>query len=755
MVLTVSHVQTSQTLHELCNAKNKPIHMLEESESEVLIINSTVDTQTHNLRLSRVKNKCRLEYKVCPSCHFEIVLKDLTIPCYRPECRCGFLEIEETFPQQKLKYCGNYNESVMHFESKTRHVKLDFVQMGNVFNIALNITARRNHYTITGMPGSEHFIQSPFFPSKYPPDYGAEYTFHSLDPKGCVQLLFLDFQLLPQSYIEVSGHSSYRVDTYNGDIFRPPAFTSQGIQLTLKFEAHGMLASSKAGFRAKYNFFRSDWKFAIEAPYTDCGGTAKSYGGIMAVNAPDGVGLVDCIWLLYPPLFSHRSLFSAMIREFQNTGIGSVLEFRKGLTSLAPAVKTIECSISGCPTERSEITISASVGVYIRFRGHMKKESSLIISYCTFKDGECTGDEFECANGRCIQKFLQCDGYDHCTDNSDEEKCHDDIIISTTSMSTRMITGVPQVIRERIPAGVVSLIAITAISGLSIGILACILIRNKFYRTRPVRRESRQVQHRISDVAQIQHRISDVGGEAPVLHVRQIEENPPSYEDVLKHSERFPHLSYASQADAETNCSFTDFQCTSEETLRASHENFHGSMHNSQYNLRNSTVTCASHSSGSTPDACHLSFASNSCSVIHPSEYAIKKCIHESTRKLCRSLESKVNQCCCHYSCSNIHVIKHEYVVLQTLPYKHVRCMTLPPNYKFPQRERSKSNRGSSCNVQEVNSCSSATEKEMKECNCSVINEILPVAKNRCFSDPYQVTVLDLHSFFRKKASTF
>lgn len=744
-VLTVSCSKTSQTLHDLCKTKNKPIHTLEENESEVLIVNSVTNSKTHNLMYPRFKNRCHLEYKVCPSCHFEVLLKNMTIPCLPIECRCGFLEIEEVLPRQRLKYCGNHSGSVLRFESKTRHITLDFIQMEDSFHVILNITARRNLYTITGMPGVEYFIESPFFPTEYPPDYSAEYIFHSLDPKGHVRLLFLDFQILPKSYIEVFGHNAFRVETYSGNTFRPPAFTSHGIQMTLKFDANSMLAS-KAGFRAKCRFFRSDWNFFMETPYTDCSGEMETFGGIISVNPPSDVEqLVDCIWLLYPP-FHKRNLFSATISEFENIGRGSFLEFRKGISSVSPVIKTFECHSSLCPDqiETPEITVSAAVGIYIRFRGRLRKESSLVFSYCTFSERECTNREFRCANGRCIHRSLHCDGYDHCTDNSDEEKCQAEIVSTTTSKSTRMITAVPPV-GDKIPGGVTSLITLAALSGLVIVILVVVLIVRKFRKTRPVRRESHQAQH-----------VVNVAGENPALSVCQNEENPPSYEDVLKYSGRFPRLSYASQTDAETNCSFRAFQSSSEETLYTSHDNLTASNDHVKNSLRNPTALHKSRS-GSTPDIAHLSFVSNPHCVIHSSESPSRRSIQES-RRLCRSLESRINRWCRQdspHSCSSIHIIEH--VVLQTLPYKHIRCMTLPPNYKLPQRERQSSNHGSSGNTQKTYSSSRVmgAETQLKECSCSLIGDILPTARNRGFSDSHRVTVVNVQSFCRKKASTF
>ena len=39
---------------------------------------------------------------------------------------------------------------------------------------------------------------------------------------------------------------------------------------------------------------------------------------------------------------------------------------------------------------------------------------------CDVPEGECLSCQYQCTNGRCIDKYYKCNGVDDCGDNSDE-----------------------------------------------------------------------------------------------------------------------------------------------------------------------------------------------------------------------------------------------------------------------------------------------------------------------------------------------
>lgn len=64
-----------------------------------------------------------------------------------------------------------------------------------------------NSYIVTGTPkegySSGQIIETPYFPKLYQYDYIAEYVLQSDSPDGHVMLMFIDYQIAHESFIEV------------------------------------------------------------------------------------------------------------------------------------------------------------------------------------------------------------------------------------------------------------------------------------------------------------------------------------------------------------------------------------------------------------------------------------------------------------------------------------------------------------------------------------------------------------------------
>lgn len=50
-------------------------------------------------------------------------------------------------------------------------------------------------------------------------------------------------------------------------------------------------------------------------------------------------------------------------------------------------------------------------------------ESLTVLSLLEFNNGRCKSEEFECADGGCIDLAYKCDGENDCSDFSDEAAC--------------------------------------------------------------------------------------------------------------------------------------------------------------------------------------------------------------------------------------------------------------------------------------------------------------------------------------------
>ncbi|KAF8781857.1 Elongation of very long chain fatty acids like protein [Argiope bruennichi] len=295
-----------------------------------------------------------------------------------------------------------------------------------------------NTYIITGVPKegyrSGQYIETPYFPELYQFDYIAEYVLQSDFSDGHVMLMFIDYQIARESFIEIVGHNGTHPARYNGDIFRPPVIISQNHQLNLRFEANNQV---KPGFRA-ICFFIKDPDLKARKPYTNCGGSKYKLGGVLTIDIHANHDYYDCLWNLSPHIatFEQTSFFLFISNiSLENIGPNTTLEFREGLNSKSKLVKSINCNNGNCDLIPTEITVPALTGLYIRFNGFLNPASVFKMVYGTYRTGNCSKDEVFC-NERCLLTALRCDGIEQCPDGRDEEQCtSSSIVLSTTPRS--------------------------------------------------------------------------------------------------------------------------------------------------------------------------------------------------------------------------------------------------------------------------------------------------------------------------------
>lgn len=496
--------------------------------------------------LSAVPQRCSVELITCPSCHFLIEIQQMNIPSCSSDqtCRCDFLWMKEVmFGRGGKEFCGfqENSSSALVYESQTKLVSVDFLYSGSYKEaFLLQFYVKPNIYVFQSgfdsLSNNSGVFSSPNFPGGYPTDFSAEYVFENKNPMGLVQIIFSDFQLSLWSFLEVYDSNGTRIKLYNGNTFRPPAILSSGSTLTVKFQENEEYP--RLGFRAEYTFLNYVGKYWLNRPSTDCGGPVEDAGGaitMMNLVPSNSIKAFDCVWLIRPRAPNiPRTKIAIRVAQFEEMGLKSTLAIREGQHSSAPLLELVTPYQSDVPRGQEYVALSIT-GFYIRLIGYFTKKSHLAIIYTAFRYEGCyAASDFECKNRRCISKELECDGFNHCGDGSDEAACHGidhGTVLPEDASWWRTLTPNYYFPKQDSGSGfgTNTLIVVTSVAGLGMLILTGVMIVMKLNYRRRNAEHNREVLQTISASLDFEN--------SPEHHVPSdlpLYDPPPSYDDVIK-----------------------------------------------------------------------------------------------------------------------------------------------------------------------------------------------------------------------------
>ncbi|XP_076265978.1 CUB and LDLa domain [Rhynchophorus ferrugineus] len=500
------------------------------------------------------EGKCTVDFITCPSCVIEIKFKYLNISrtCNKSpmfsECNCDYLLIYETSYKDASgeQFCGKFlkgNASELEYTSKTRFVTVDYIftqEYGRAFS--LEFTAKRNRVVLEGYPKWDHMnnlnqnIMSPYFPHRYPSDLNTEHVIECHSREPCrISIIFTDFLIAESSILEFFDFNGQRMYVISGNIFRPLPVVTSGPSLTMRFYANG---ATNMGFKATYSFILSNLDASAFKPNLGCGGEINNLGGgITMMNmVPDKAQFFDCIWIIKPPVhFLYRKThLYVKVTNFSDFAGMAELVLRQGLTSSEPAVEVLRYPLSRFnPLEEKEHVVPINQGFYINLRGLFKPQSRVALVYAAFNYKECfSGLDFLCHNMRCISTLLNCDGFDHCGDNSDESAdCTDD------PRDHREFSKIPNFLFPKAETygdlTTATIIFFTCTFGLIGVIFAMALV---LYRVNIRARHQRQIQDHMETInAILEEGAIEMEEEISISDDPPDYEPPPEYSDVIQY----------------------------------------------------------------------------------------------------------------------------------------------------------------------------------------------------------------------------
>ncbi|XP_025162221.1 uncharacterized protein LOC105191269 isoform X2 [Harpegnathos saltator] len=465
-------------------------------------------------------------------------------------CRCDYVWLSEP-PYEDVSgtpFCGSYAPITYRSSTRTLSINLLYSQ-SHKHAFTIEYTAERNRLHLKGTEmtsgtptkGSNGtgggILTSPFFPARYPRDLGLEYIITCPNEASTcrIRLLFSDFQMATVSIMEFYDWNGQRLDVSSGARFRPPFIISSGPSLLIRFYANG---GTGLGYKAFYSFVIGHAFDKSVQPITDCGGYVENLGGAITMMnmVGQGVKTYDCVWLIRPPKnFLHMKTHMYLkVVAFADMAGNTELIIKEGPTSALMALEVIRHPASQLqPPRHREHVASVSSGFHVSLRGTFGPSSHLAIAYAAFSYMDCfAGTDFLCQNHRCIPTQLNCDGFDHCGDNSDEPAtCFQDWEVEPRGRkwhTNKANYYFPKI--DRYPdLKTATLVFVASSLGLIVLISALIIL---LYRIGARARQQRELQSRLETISELLDgaRIDEISipDDPPVY------EAPPGYEEVAK-----------------------------------------------------------------------------------------------------------------------------------------------------------------------------------------------------------------------------
>ncbi|XP_033342685.2 CUB and LDLa domain isoform X1 [Megalopta genalis] len=506
--------------------------------------------------------QCTLELVTCPSCVIIVTFQSIALSHHCGDgsvtidspCRCDYVWISEP-PYEDVSgtpFCGLYAPITYRSSTRTLSITLLYSQ-SRKHAFTLEYTAERNrlHLRGTKLTGQNAkglnntgggILTSPFFPARYPRDLGLEYVVACpSEALSCrIRLLFSDFQLATVSIMEFYDWNGQRLDVSSGARFRPPVIVSSGPSLLIRFYANG---GTGLGYKAFYSFVIGNAFDKSVQPITDCGGYVENLGGAITMMdmVGEGVKTYDCVWLIRPPKnFLHAKTHMYLkVVAFADMAGNTELVVRQGPTSALMPLETLRHPASQVqPIRYREHIAPVASGFHVSLRGTFGSPSHLAIAYAAFSYMDCfAGSDFLCRNHRCIPTQLNCDGFDHCGDESDEPAtCFRDWEMEPQDRkwhSNKANYYFPKI--DRYPdLKTATLVFVASSLGLIVLISALIVL---LYKMGARARQQRELQSRLQTISELL--VFDIADGARIDEIAvsddpPVYEAPPGYDEVVK-----------------------------------------------------------------------------------------------------------------------------------------------------------------------------------------------------------------------------